>query len=98
VLTGNDADNRLKGGRGADKLRGGGGADIFVYDKASESTPQNPDLIEDFTSGTDKVDVSGALREAGSNTSTSPVNSMGSQAMPCWVMTRVRGVAVWRLI
>lgn len=65
VLTGNDADNRLKGGRGADKLRGGGGADIFVYDKASESTPQNPDLIEDFTSGTDKVDVSGALREAG---------------------------------
>ncbi|MBS2664015.1 M10 family metallopeptidase C-terminal domain-containing protein, partial [Salmonella enterica subsp. enterica serovar 1,4,[5],12:i:-] len=43
----------------------GGGADIFVYDKASESTPQNPDLIEDFTSGTDKVDVSGALREAG---------------------------------
>lgn len=65
VLTGNDADNRLKGGAGADRLRGGVGADTFVYDKASDSTPHNPDLIEDFTSGTDKIDVSGALREAG---------------------------------
>lgn len=64
-LTGNDADNRLKGGRGADTLRGGGGADTFAYDKASDSTLQNPDRIEDFTSGTDKIDVSGALKEAG---------------------------------
>ena len=64
VLTGNEADNRLKGGLGADRLRGGGGADIFDYDKASDSTPQQPDLIEDFTSGTDKIDVSGALKEA----------------------------------
>lgn len=65
VLTGNNADNRLKGGGGQDRLKGGGGADTFVYDKASESTPKNPDLIEDFTSGVDKIDVSGALREAG---------------------------------
>ena len=65
VITGNDADNRLKGGGGLDRLRGGGGADTFVYDKASESTSKNSDLIEDFTSGVDKIDVSGALREAG---------------------------------
>lgn len=65
VLTGNGADNRLKGGAGADRLRGGEGADTFVYDKASDSTPRNPDRIADFTSGTDKIDVSGALREAG---------------------------------
>jgi Ca2+-binding RTX toxin-like protein len=65
TLVGNEAANRLKGGLGADRLRGGGGADTFVYDKASDSTPQSPDLIEDFTSGTDKIDVSGALKEAG---------------------------------
>lgn len=65
VLTGNDADNRLKGGAGADTLRGGGGADTFTYDKASDSTSQQPDLIEDFTSGTDRLDVAGVLKEAG---------------------------------
>ncbi|AYF47728.1 metalloprotease [Pseudomonas fluorescens] len=65
VLTGNDANNRLKGGAGADTLRGGGGADTFIYDKASDSTPQQPDVIEDFTTGVDRLDVSGALREAG---------------------------------
>jgi len=46
-------------------LRGGGGADTFTYDKASDSTSQQPDLIEDFTSGTDRLDVSGVLKEAG---------------------------------
>ncbi|CAI2796073.1 M10 family metallopeptidase C-terminal domain-containing protein [Pseudomonas fluorescens group sp.] len=65
TLSGNDAANRLKGGGGADTLRGGGGADTFVYDKASDSTPDQPDMIEDFTSGTDKIDVSGALKDAG---------------------------------
>ncbi|NWE75918.1 M57 family metalloprotease [Pseudomonas yamanorum] len=65
TLIGNQANNRLQGGAGADMLRGGGGADTFVYDKASDSTPQSPDVIEDFTSGTDRIDVSGALKEAG---------------------------------
>lgn len=68
TLIGNEAGNRLKGGAGADTLRGGGGADMFIYDKASDSTPQDPDLIEDFTSGTDKIDLSGALKEAGVGT------------------------------
>lgn len=65
TLTGNEAANRLKGGAGADTLRGGGGADTFVYDQASDSTAQAPDMIEDFTSGSDKIDVSGALRASG---------------------------------
>ncbi|QJI32084.1 hypothetical protein HKK55_26420 [Pseudomonas sp. ADAK18] len=64
-LTGNAANNRLKGGAGADRLEGGAGADIFVYDKASDSTESRPDLLLDFTSGQDKIDVSGAMREAG---------------------------------
>jgi hypothetical protein len=63
-LTGNAANNRLKGGAGADRLTGGAGADTFVYDKASDSTLSHSDLLADFSSGQDKIDVSGALREA----------------------------------
>lgn len=59
TLIGNYANNRLKGGGGADTLSGGGGADVFVYDKASDSTAANADLITDFVSGRDRVDLTG---------------------------------------
>lgn len=59
TLIGNHANNRLKGGGGADTLVGGGGADVFVYDKASDSTAANADLITDFVSGQDRIDLSG---------------------------------------
>ncbi|WP_446436243.1 M10 family metallopeptidase C-terminal domain-containing protein [Pseudomonas sp. 1152_12] len=65
ALIGNDENNRLTGGGGADRLRGGRGADSFVYNYASDSTPQNPDEIMDFTSGSDKIDVTQLLRNAG---------------------------------
>lgn len=64
LLIGNHADNRLKGGAGADRLEGGNGADTFIYDNAGDSTPEHPDLITDFTSGSDKIDLSGALRNS----------------------------------
>ncbi|WP_256578559.1 M10 family metallopeptidase C-terminal domain-containing protein [Pseudomonas sp. NS1(2017)] len=65
LLIGNHADNRLKGGAGADRLEGGNGADTFIYDNAGDSTPEHPDLITDFTSESDKIDLSGALRNSG---------------------------------
>ncbi|MCR4540395.1 M10 family metallopeptidase C-terminal domain-containing protein [Pseudomonas sp. 18.1.10] len=64
AMIGNDADNRLTGGPGADQKLGGGGADTFVYTDARDSTPEQPDTLMDFTSGTDKIDVSGALQKA----------------------------------
>ncbi|EIK58916.1 M10 family metallopeptidase C-terminal domain-containing protein [Pseudomonas lactis] len=64
TLIGNHVANRLKGGAGADRLSGGGGADTFVYDHASDSTPDNPDVILDFASGADKIDVSAVLKRA----------------------------------
>ncbi|OAE12193.1 serine 3-dehydrogenase [Pseudomonas simiae] len=79
ALIGNDEDNRLTGGAGPDRLRGGRGADTFVYNHASDSTPQNPDEIMDFTSGTDKIDVTGALRSAGLS-SVSVVNAWSGKA------------------
>ena len=64
ALIGNAVANRLKGGGGADRLSGGGGADTFVYDHASDSTPDNPDVILDFQSGSDKIDVRAVLKQA----------------------------------
>lgn len=64
ALIGNDADNRLTGGAGGDRLRGGGGADTFDYNSASDSTPENPDTLMDFVSGTDKINVAVAMKNA----------------------------------
>ncbi|MFQ6593262.1 M10 family metallopeptidase C-terminal domain-containing protein [Pseudomonas palleroniana] len=65
TLLGNQVANRLKGGGGADRLQGGGGGDTFVYDRASDSTPDNPDVILDFESGADTIDLSAVLKATG---------------------------------
>lgn len=64
TLIGNSTNNQLTGGGGADRLRGGGGANTFIYNQASDSTPQAPDTISDFTSGTDTINVHAALKSA----------------------------------
>ncbi|CAN7218657.1 M10 family metallopeptidase C-terminal domain-containing protein [Caulobacter sp. LjRoot300] len=66
-LLGNAADNRLMGGAGddllygalgTDQLTGGAGADTFVYRAITESAAAAPDMITDFISGIDKIDLS----------------------------------------
>ncbi|MGF6208058.1 serralysin family metalloprotease [Pseudomonas frederiksbergensis] len=68
LLIGNAAANSLEGGAGndiiygaggGDSLWGGAGADTFVFGAASDSTMTAPDWIMDFTSGQDKIDLSG---------------------------------------
>ncbi|MGB3124264.1 MAG: M10 family metallopeptidase C-terminal domain-containing protein [Pseudomonas sp.] len=78
ALIGNDADNRLTGGGGADRLRGGRGADTFVYHHASDSTPEAPDELMDFTSGTDNIDLRGVEKKA--NTRLTLVNAFSGRA------------------
>ncbi|AZE61521.1 MULTISPECIES: M10 family metallopeptidase C-terminal domain-containing protein [Pseudomonas fluorescens group] len=68
VLIGNHVNNRMTGGAGGDTLTGGGGADTFVYNRASDSPAENPDTLTDFTSGIDKIDLSGLLKKAGLQT------------------------------
>jgi Ca2+-binding RTX toxin-like protein len=58
VITAGHGADLLVGGGLADALTGGGGADTFRYDSTSDSTAGAPDLIGDFTSGTDKIDLS----------------------------------------
>lgn len=55
INTGRGADV-IVGGAGADRLRGGTGADAFRYAAASEGK----DIIADFVSGTDRIEVSAA--------------------------------------
>ncbi len=60
VITGNSGDNILTGGAGADTLTGNGGANTFVFaDGDSGTTSGHRDLITDFVSGTDKIDLTG---------------------------------------
>jgi serralysin len=74
LLVGNAADNLLKGGAGndvlyggagADQLWGGAGADTFVFGASSDSKPGAADQIFDFTSGSDKIDLTGITQGAG---------------------------------
>ncbi|HEX8240806.1 MAG TPA: M10 family metallopeptidase C-terminal domain-containing protein [Allosphingosinicella sp.] len=58
TITGSQGNDILQGNAGADQLTGGGGADIFRYNKTSDSVGGSADHILDFTSGTDKIDLS----------------------------------------
>lgn len=60
VLDGGTGNDKLIGGGGADTMTGGTGADMFVYTSIWDSTPGtlNHDVITDFVSGEDKIDLS----------------------------------------
>lgn len=49
----------LDGGTGSDTMTGGTGADCFVCRSVSESATDSEDLILDFVSGVDAIDLSG---------------------------------------
>jgi Ca2+-binding RTX toxin-like protein len=58
TLKGGGQGDILHGNLGADQLTGNGGVDIFRYDTTAESTSPARDHILDFTTGTDKIDLS----------------------------------------
>jgi Ca2+-binding RTX toxin-like protein len=60
TVTGNAGANALFGGAGADTLRGGGGADRFVFDSRTGA-----DLLLDFASGVDRLQISQAQIRVG---------------------------------
>lgn len=72
-IEGGGGNDRIQGGLGQDDLFGGGGADVFVFAALAESRSAirsdgkkyMPDVIGDFTSGTDKIDLSGIDANAG---------------------------------
>lgn len=63
VLNGGAGNDTLTGGAGADTLNGGAGNDNFKF----ASTAELGDVIQDFVSGTDKIDLTGFDGNTGTN-------------------------------
>lgn len=58
ILTGNNLANVIEGGAGKDIVRGGLGRDTFVFARLTDmSVGPNRDVIVDFTSGVDRIDL-----------------------------------------
>ena len=55
---GDEGNDWLQGGGGADQLSGGVGQDVFAYLAVSDSIASNRDVITDFQTGIDKIDIS----------------------------------------
>ncbi len=58
-LEGRAGDDTLNGGGAADTLNGGAGADTFVLSQGSHSLASAPDVITDFVTGQDKLNLTG---------------------------------------
>ena len=61
LITGNSGDNDLAGGAGNDTLNGGAGPDTFIF---RETGAGNADSVNDFSSGSDKLLLDGAVMSA----------------------------------
>ena len=58
TLSADHSDDSLRGGGGKDLLIGGTGKDVFDFDKLTDSAVGAArDVVHDFVSGTDKVDL-----------------------------------------
>jgi len=55
TLSGSDGDDTLDGGAGTDTLIGGVGNDTFKFTLVGDTKVASPDIITDFTSGSDKI-------------------------------------------
>jgi serralysin len=73
VLEGGDGEDRLEGGAGNDTLIGGGGidrlaggsgADVFLFGPGDAPVGAARERVEDFTSGIDRIDLSGIDADA----------------------------------
>jgi VCBS repeat-containing protein len=63
TINGNNGCDTIIGGYGADKLTGGNGDDRFVFLSTADSNAARFDVVTDFRSGSDRIDLSalGAL-------------------------------------
>jgi Ca2+-binding RTX toxin-like protein len=60
TMVGSTRADKINGGLGNDRLKGGDGADFFVF-TTKLNAKSNMDTIEDFVSGTDKIQLENAV-------------------------------------
>ncbi|MBL3570278.1 hypothetical protein BV509_18450 [Rhodovulum sulfidophilum] len=65
TITGSAGADLIEGGAGADILTGMAGADVFDFNNASHSRGSSVDVIADFQSGEDLIDLSGVDADSG---------------------------------
>ncbi len=93
-LSGGYGNDILAGGRGADVLRGGAGSDTFVfaYNTFSESGSDANggfDVIRDFQSGTDRIDLSGYALGEGNVQQVMGASGLELHFMAVWEEARI---------
>lgn len=59
LLNGDGLADTLDGGAGRDTLVGSNGQDYFVFSNTGHSTSGNPDLIQNFANGSDRIQLTG---------------------------------------
>jgi Ca2+-binding RTX toxin-like protein len=58
TIQGGGGSDNITGGLGQDAMTGGAGADVFIFNAISDSWDNNRDVITDFETGTDLIDLS----------------------------------------
>ena len=94
-VIGNRHDNIINGGRGIDRLAGGAGADVFLFDAGGR---QHADYVSDFTSGTDRLAISGDAFGVAAGASFDYVEDWASLgAGPAFIRESIDGLAptIW---
>jgi Ca2+-binding RTX toxin-like protein len=75
-LYGGDGNDRLQDGSGANYFKGGAGADVFAFTTASTGH----DTINDFTKGTDRIEIKSNLNGSGITTAAQVVSNATADA------------------
>lgn len=57
IIDGGSGSDTITGGLGQDTMTGGSGADVFIFNAISDSWANNRDIITDFETGTDHIDL-----------------------------------------
>jgi hypothetical protein len=74
TLEGGDGNDQIDGGLGTDTLAGGTGNDVFLYrvDNTAQVLTVGGDVITDFESGKDKIDIRDLFEEFGIGSGVNP--------------------------
>jgi VCBS repeat-containing protein len=89
TIWGGSGDDTIVGNLGADVMYGGSGADTFVFSRSTnskanlefDSTLDSIDTIMDFTSGTDRIDISGMTLNGAPSLQTTMVDTSGAATL-----------------